>query len=278
MVDALFSHRLVTLANGARVNVAFTSAAAGNLGLHVGDDLDQTLARRQALEEALLGEGASCGFTYLNQVHGTVVFDADAAGRTVAGTGKGLNPQEILDTAPVADAAVSCEGRPLAIMVADCIPLVFVGEYAVTGQPFLGVAHAGRRGLLDGVIQRQVEAMVQNGAENIQVWIGPSICGRCYEVPEAMRQESAELIPQVYSSTSWGTPGLDLPAGARAVLASLPQVTRVHSDLAACTFEHEHLFSHRGHTQSQEPAGRIAGLVWVEAGPLATEMPSPSHL
>ncbi|MGH1977653.1 polyphenol oxidase family protein [Rothia sp. L_38] len=278
MGDALFSHRLVTLANGARVNVAFTSAAAGNLGLHVGDDLDQTLAHRQTLEEALLGEGASCGFTYLNQVHGTVVFDADASDRLSTETEKDLNPQEILDTAPVADAAVSCEGRPLAIMVADCIPLVFVGEHAVTGQPVLGVAHAGRRGLLDGVIQRQVEAMAQNGAENIQAWIGPSICGRCYEVPEAMRQESAELIPQVYSSTSWGTPGLDLPAGARAVLASLPQVTRVHSDLAACTFEHEHLFSHRGHTQKQEPAGRIAGLVWVEAGPLATEVPCPSHL
>ena len=278
MADTLFSHRLVTLANGARVNVAFTSAAAGNLGMHVGDDLDQTLANRQTLEDALLGEGTSCGFTYLNQVHGTVVFDADVSDRLSAETEKGLSPHEILDTAPVADAAVSREGRPLAIMVADCIPLVFVGEQAVTGQPVLGVAHAGRRGLLDGVIQCQVEAMEQRGAKNIQAWVGPSICGRCYEVPEAMRQESAELIPQVYSTTSWGTPGLDLPAGAHAVLASLPQVTRVHSDLAACTFENEHLFSHRGHTQRQESAGRIAGLVWVEAGPLATEVPSPSHL
>lgn len=265
MANALFSHRLVTMTNGTRVNVAFTSVAAGNLGLHVGDDLDQTLTHRQALEKALLGEGASCGFTYLNQVHGTEVFDADAAGQIVAETVKGLSPREILDTAPVADAAVSGEGKPLAIMVADCIPLAFVGEHALTGQPVLGVAHAGRRGLLDGVIQRQVEAMAQNGAENIQAWIGPSICGRCYEVPEAMRQESTEVIPQVYATTSWGTPGLDLPAGARAVLDSLPQVTRVHSDLAACTFENEHLFSHRGHTQKQEPAGRIAGLVWVEA-------------
>ncbi|WHS49769.1 polyphenol oxidase family protein [Rothia sp. SD9660Na] len=278
MSDALFSHRLVTLANGTRVNVAFTSAAAGNLGLHVGDDLDQTLAHRQTLEDTLLGEGASCSFSYLNQVHGTVVFDADASDRLTAETEKGLSSHEILDTAPVADAAVSREGRPLAIMVADCIPLVFVGERAVTGQPVLGVAHAGRRGLLDGVIQCQVEAMEQRGAKNIQAWIGPSICGRCYEVPEAMRQESAELIPQVYSSTSWGTPALDLPAGARAVLASLPHVTRVHSDLAACTFENERLFSHRGHTQRQEPAGRIAGLVWVEAGPLAAEAPNPSHL
>ncbi|MBF0807442.1 laccase domain-containing protein [Rothia nasimurium] len=278
MSDALFSHRLVTLANGARVNVAFTSAAAGNLGLHVGSNLEQTLSYRQALESTLLGEEASCGFSYLNQVHGTVVFDADVSDRQGVETEKGLSPQEILDTAPVADAAVSREDRPLAIMVADCIPLVFVGEHAVTGRPVLGVAHAGRRGLLDGVIQRQVEAMAQKGAENIQAWTGPSICGRCYEVPEAMRQESAELIPQVYSTTSWGTPGLDLPAGARAVLAALPQVTRVHSDLAACTFENEHLFSHRGHTQRQEPAGRIAGLVWVEASPLATEVPSPSRL
>ncbi|WP_237205022.1 polyphenol oxidase family protein [Rothia nasimurium] len=266
MADLLFSHELITLSHGDRVKVAFTSVAAGNLGLHVGDDLEQTLTHRQSLEKTLLGTGATCGFTYLNQVHGTDVFNADAPEPNSLPATSELTPEGIRDSAPVADAAISCNGRPLAIMVADCIPLVFVGEHALTGQPVLGVAHAGRRGLLDGVIQRQVEAMAQNGAENIQAWIGPSICGRCYEVPESMRQESAQLIPQVYATTSWGTPGLDLPAGARAVLESLPQVTQVHSNLAACTFEEERLFSHRGHTQKQEPAGRIAGLVWVANG------------
>lgn len=266
MTDLLFFHQLITLPNGDRVKVAFTSVAAGNLGLHVGDDLEQTLTHRQLLEKALLGTGAPCGFTYLNQVHGTEVFNADVPGPDSPLAASELTPEGIRDSAPVADAAISCNGRPLAIMVADCIPLVFVGEQAQSGQPVLGVAHAGRRGLLDGVIQRQVEAMVQSGAKNIQAWIGPSICGRCYEVLESMRQESAQLIPQVYATTSWGTPGLDLPAGARAVLESLPQVTQVHSNLAACTFEEERLFSHRGHTQKQEPAGRIAGLVWVANG------------
>ncbi|MDY6051416.1 MAG: polyphenol oxidase family protein [Rothia sp. (in: high G+C Gram-positive bacteria)] len=263
MADFLFSHQQVTLAGGTLVNVAFTSATAGNLGLHVGNNSEEVLANRKALDKELLGAKASCGFIYLNQVHGTEVYWADAplhAGKA----GQEQSPEQILVAAPVADAAVSCEGRPLAIMVADCIPLVFVGEHAQTGQPVLGVAHAGRRGLLDGVIEQQVEAMIQGGASKIQAWVGPSICGNCYEVPESMRQESAEILPSVYATTSWGTPGLDLPAGARAVLASLPQVTGVHSDLAACTFENENLFSHRGHTQKQEPAGRIAGLVWVE--------------
>lgn len=245
----VFSRSQWVSSDGSCVQVAFTSVGAGNLGVHVGDDEQAVLASRSALQQALVPEVDSTGFVYLNQVHGTAVFDADG----FSGSAR----------VPTADAASSSDGTPLAIMVADCIPVVFAGEEVGSGRPVQGVAHAGRRGLLDGVLQAEVTDLLARGARNIQAWIGPSICGSCYEVPEAMRRESAQLIPEVYATTAWGTPALDLPAGARAVLAQLP--VTVHTDLAACTFEEQDLFSHRGHTQRGEPAGRLAGLVWVDS-------------
>lgn len=264
MSELLFSQETVQTADGSRVHIGFTSLAAGNLGLHVGENPGQVLAHRAQLEEALLGAGAPCGFTYLEQVHGTDVFDADAGDSPRHSfTLSDDQARQLRLAAPRADAASSSAKRPLAIMVADCIPLVFVGEHRQTGAPILGVAHAGRRGLLDGVIQAEVQDLIARGAGTIRAWVGPSICGNCYEVPEDMRAESTELIPEVFSRTSWGTPGLDLPAGARAVLTGLPEVTEVRETLAACTLENPDLFSHRGLARGRE-AGRIAGLVWVE--------------
>lgn len=273
MTDLLFSHETLTTGDGSLVHVAFTSQGAGNLGLHVGDEGALTLAARARLQEELLGEG-SCGFTYLNQVHGVAVYDADAEapgqlpqealeGSLSPKAGKELG-RSLLAQAPVADAASSSGGRPLAVMVADCIPLVFVGEKETDGSPVLGVAHAGRRGLLDGVIEQEVADMVARDARQVRAWIGPSICGACYEVPEQMRTESAQQIPALFSQTSWETPALDLPAGARQILAGLEAVVEVSDALAACTFETEGLFSHRGHTQRGEAPGRIAGLVWID--------------
>ena len=140
--------------------------------------------------------------------------------------------------------------------------MVLVGERVANWQPILAVAHAGRRGLLDGVLQQTVARMRQLGAEKITAWLGPSICGSCYEVPEAMRTESTELIPQVHSVTSQQTPGLDLPAGARAVLEEAG--VQVNMDCAQCTFEEPAVYSHRGFTNRGEKPGRIAGLVWIE--------------
>ena len=77
-----------------------------------------------------------------------------------------------------------------------------------------------------------------------------------------MRAESTELIPQVHSVTGANTPGLDLPAGARAVLEAAG--VEVSTECARCTYEEPSVYSHRGFTNRGEKPGRIAGLVWVE--------------
>ena len=64
-----------------------------------------------------------------------------------------------------------------------------------------------------------VARMRELGADRIPAWVGPHVCGACYEVPEEMRDEVAAVVPAAPSTTSWGTPALDLGAGVRAQLA-----------------------------------------------------------
>ncbi|MBM7050753.1 laccase domain-containing protein [Rothia sp. ZJ932] len=236
------------------VHVAFTSKVAGNLGLHVGDSI-QALTHRYELEKALgLEQGA---IAYLNQVHGTDV--ASEFPDPVAVDASVENAAWVLASAPVADAAVSNGARrPLGVLVADCIPLVFWGV-TDQGKNVTAVAHAGRRGLLDGVIQATLERMQEQGVTQVRAWIGPSICGRCYEVPEQLQQESELLMPGISSTTSWGTPALDLPAAAIALLGSDPTVIEVNAETNVCTFEDHRVSSHR-----RADASRIAGLIWKE--------------
>lgn len=223
------------------VGVAFTDAAEGNLAAHTGDDPAAVTGRRRGLEPVLGVDTVR----WVHQVHGTVVHDV---------TGTGIPP-----VAPEADAAVSADGTPLGILTADCLPVVLVGQRPAA-EPVLAVAHAGRRGLLDGVLQRTVGAVRGHGAQRVRAWIGPAVCGCCYEVPPEMAAEAERVLPGIASVTGRGTPGLDLPGAARTLLGSLDvAVADDGSDRAAwCTLEHPELYSYR----RDRTSGRLAGIVW----------------
>lgn len=215
------------------VSAAFTDTDAGNLALHVGDDASEVQQRRARLEQAM--GIAPRSLRFMNQVHGSTVA--------------AMEPDSAV---PEADAMVS-GGLPLAVMVADCIPVLLAGESAEG--PVLAAVHAGRPGIANGIIPTAVDAMALRGATGIRAWLGPSICGRCYEVPAALQAEVAAAVPATRSSTSWGTPGLDLPAGARSQL----EAAGVSVEYAgACTLETESLYSYRRDRET----GRFAGLVW----------------
>src|SRR5262245_61252093 len=81
---------------------------------------------------------------------------------------------------PVADGLVTAGRRGVALLVriADCVPVLL----ADSTTEVLGVAHAGRVGMAAGVVPRTVQRMRELGAERISAWMGPHICGRCYEV------------------------------------------------------------------------------------------------
>ena len=220
------------------LQIAFTSMEQGNLAFHVPDDRDAVLLRRHGLEQGLgLGETR---FTYMDQVHSADVVSVDG-------------PPETSGTA-TCDALVSPRAlEPLAVMVADCVPVVFTG---ITGSGAISaVAHAGRRGLLDGILSNTVARMESHGATKLEAWIGPSICGSCYEVPRQMADESENLRPGIACATRWGSVGLDLPGEARRELESLGVLVTASG---VCTFENEDYFSYRRNPDT----GRLAGLVW----------------
>ena len=232
--------------------VAFTDAAAGNLALHVGDDPAEVGRRRRDVEAAL-GLGGR-RFQYMNQVHGNNVAAVGAA----SAAARPATADSVTAEAPTADAMVSL-GEPLAVMVADCVPIVLVGDRSGRADPVLAVVHAGRPGVASGVVPAAVARMRGLGASALSAWIGPSVCGKCYEVPADMRDDVAARVPAARCTTSRGTPGLDLPAAVRSQLRDAGVVVEYSGH---CTLEDNNLFSYR-----RDPnTGRFAGLVWTDAG------------
>lgn len=216
-------------AEAARVEVAFTDAAL---------DLRERSAGFAASLAAVV-EATGVPFARIDQVHGDDVHVVDA-------------PPS--DGVPVADAVVTTQrGAGLMVRVADCVPVLL----ADPGAGVIGAVHAGRAGVALDVVGRAVERMRDLGADRVRAWIGPHVCGRCYEVPAAMRDEVAAVVPATRSETSWGTPALDLGAGVQAQLtaAEVPAV-----NVGRCTLEDEQLHSHR---RDGVDAGRLAGLVWI---------------
>ncbi|MCW2680458.1 MAG: hypothetical protein JWM62_1859 [Frankiales bacterium] len=205
-----------------------------NLGSHVGDDPAAVAENRRRVAEAV---GAR-DLVVAEQVHGTTVVEVT-----------GPWP----DVPPHADALVTRVPRlALGVLVADCTPVLL----AAPGEGVVGVAHAGRKGMTDGVVPALVEAMRDLGATALLGRIGPSVCARCYEVPEALRAAVAAQVPLARSVTRHGTPSLDVAGGVLEQLA--PHCWDVEQ-LPGCTVERDDLFSFR----RDGVTGRSAGVVWL---------------
>jgi hypothetical protein len=135
-------------------------------------------------------------------------------------------------------------------MVADCIPLL------LSSSTVIGAVHVGRRGLMNAVAVKAVDAMRKLGADQIHAQLGPSICGRCYEVPQELADEVVAKHPAASSLTNNLTPALDLP---RALIADLVAIGVTYEASAICTLENDEYFSYRRHNIT----GRNAGVVWL---------------
>jgi YfiH family protein len=241
---------------GPGVRAGFSTRAGGvspepwstaNLGLGVDDDPHRVLANRDLLAAWVGGP-----VHFARQVHGTDVLVIDV-GRADSGPGD-CGETAASPASDEGDALVTnVPGVALGVLVADCVPVLFLD--AVSGAA--GVAHAGRRGLAGGVLARTVEALAALGARpgDLQAVVGPAAGGCCYEVSEQLRVEVAAIVAGSASTTTWGTPSLDLPAGAVAILRGLG-VCRVQR-LPACTIEDRRFYSYR----RDRVTGRFAGVV-----------------
>ncbi|MGN6781338.1 MAG: peptidoglycan editing factor PgeF, partial [Marmoricola sp.] len=146
-------------------------------------------------------------------------------------------------------------GVVLLVRAADCVPVLLAD---VEGR-VVGAAHSGRNGVVAGVVVETVRRMRDLGAERIRAWVGPHVCGACYEVPADLRDEVAAVEPAARATTSWGTPALDLGAGVR---AQLEREGVEVEEVERCTREDAALYSYR---RDGAGAGRLAGLVRITA-------------
>ncbi len=157
---------------------------------------------------------------------------------------------------PPCDALVTRETKvALCVRVADCVPVVM----ADADNGVAAVVHAGRRGVVEGVVTSTLECMRNLGADRVDAWVGPHVCGGCYEVPASMRAEVAAVTPTAFGCTTWGTPSVDLGA---AVTAQLEAAGCRVTDRSRCTRESLDLYSHR---RDGDRSGRSAGLVVLRA-------------
>jgi len=212
-----------------------------NLGGAVGDDPGAVRTNRELAAKSL-GLGPD-RVVWMNQVHGNdvAVVDGPWGDRPV----------------PEVDAVVTARrGLALAVLTADCTPVLLADPVAGV----VAAAHAGRPGMIAGVVPAALRAMTDLGADpaRIVARTGPAVCGRCYEVPEAMRTDVAAVEPAAYSETSWGTPAVDVTAGVHAQLERFGVRDREQSPV--CTLESDDHFSYR----RDRTTGRLAGYVWLD--------------
>ena len=220
------------------------------MGMRCGDDVDAVMMNRRELVEmfSLPSEPH-----WLQQVHGVNVVRFDKAEALASASTNAAKEVE-------ADAAItSSPDTVLAIVTADCLPVVFTAENGSE----IAAAHAGWRGLAAGVLERTVAAM-HTDSEQIMAWLGPAAGLDAYEIGEDVfcafvsRDTRSETA---FAATRPGHWRVDLYALARMRLADVG-VTRVFGGGLCTISDPQRFFSHR----RDQRGGRMATLAWVTAG------------
>lgn len=205
-----------------------------NLGDHVGDDPAHVAANRARLRETLPAEPG-----WLRQVHSASVVEL----------GREANPE--------ADAAFThAHGQVCAVLTADCLPVLFCDRAGSV----VAAAHAGWRGLANGVLEATVAAMDVPPGE-ILAWMGAAIGPQAFEVGEEVREAFVVQHPQAAAAFVPHAPGkwlADIYALARIRLGSVG--VRSVNGGGRCTFtEAEAFYSYR----RDGVTGRMAALIWL---------------
>jgi polyphenol oxidase len=211
-----------------------------NLAAHVGDDPAAVETNRHRLAHGF--DVALRDLRFMDQQHGCAVARVG---------GEQVEPGESPPPPPSADGLITDDPDVvLVVLVADCTPVMLVDRT----EGLAAVVHAGRPGMTSGVVPATLERLQAMGARDLQAVVGPSICGRCYEVPWQMRDEVAAVSP-VSATLSWtGTPAIDVAAG---VVDQLTAACVPMQWLPGCSRESADLYSYRRDGQT----GRYAAAV-----------------
>jgi len=212
-----------------------------NLGDHVGDQFEHVLINRALLAQALPNEPK-----WLSQVHGTSVLNFDQHQNSL-----------------IADACITTQANVVcAVLTADCLPVLFCdAKHGV-----VGAAHAGWRGLADGILENTISTMQAAGAnsEHILAWLGPAIGPSKFEVGEEVRARFVE------ADASAALAFKSIESHARKYYADIYHLARLRLHRAGvhqisgghfCTFsEPEKFYSYR----RDGVTGRMTSLIWIK--------------
>lgn len=215
--------------------------ASLNLGAHVGDDPAAVAENRRLLAAALALPAEPM---WLNQVHGINVVAAVGGSHSAA--------------VPTADASFATSpGAVCVVMTADCLPVLFCDSRGTR----VAAAHAGWRGLADGVLEATIRAL-DVPPDRLMAWLGPAIEQEAFEVGEEVREQFLKRGADnaaAFESNSRGRWQADLYQLARNELARLG-VTAVHGGGLQCFADSKRFFSYR----RERRTGRMATLVWLD--------------
>lgn len=210
--------------------------ASLNLGDHVGDDPAAVAQNRALVRELTPAEPL-----WLKQVHGTRVVDLATA-----------------QPGAEADACVAhAAGQVCVVMTADCLPALFCDRSGTV----VAAAHAGWRGLLDGVLEAAVAGMHVPGSE-ILAYLGPAIGAEKFEVGDEVRAAFVAYDPAAAEGFIAARPGkwlADIYLLARQRLAKVG-VQAVYGGTDCTVTDAQRFYSYRRDGQT----GRMAALVWLE--------------
>lgn len=212
-----------------------------NLGRHVGDDPQAVAINRARLSERLGGAGEPL---WLEQVHGTRVVEAATFSSN--------------DHPPQADAAFSrSAGVVCVVLTADCLPVLFCDDVGSV----VGVAHAGWRGLLAGILEETIIGMGVPG-KALMAYLGPAIGPHVFAVGDEVR--SAFIAAEAKAATAF-TP---IPSGrwladiyrlARQRLAG-QGIERIFGGSYCTVNDVGRFFSYRRDGRT----GRMAAMIWLD--------------
>ena len=218
-----------------------------NLAMHVGDDPSAVAENRRRLREALR---LPVEPQWLEQVHGVDVVRCE----------RPASPGGDAEAEPQADAAVtSAPGTVLAILTADCMPVLFAAK---DGRE-VGAAHAGWRGLCAGVLEATLAAM-RTPPDQVIAWLGPAAGPADYEI-------GVEVF-DAFVAQDWGAASafattrphhwrVDLYALARRRLERAGLAAdAIHGGGLSTIADPRRFFSHR----RDQRTGRMASLVWID--------------
>ncbi|MFY0641789.1 MAG: peptidoglycan editing factor PgeF [Bermanella sp.] len=206
-----------------------------NLGLHVADNIEHVQLNRQRLVQYLPAQPL-----WLNQIHGTHVIHTS-------------NYKGVCD----ADASfANTANQVCTVMTADCLPVLFCNTQGTQ----VAAAHAGWRGLLDGVLENTVNEFDQ--ADQVMAWLGPAIGPDVFEVGQEVKDAFTTQNPACAvcfkpsnNAKKWLA---DLYSLARVRLLAAG-VKRVYGG-EFCTFTDEsRFFSYR----RDGVTGRMASCIWL---------------